>query len=142
MRSPTLLQLSCWTFMRATPPIELSAEHRTTLVAWANARKSQVRVAERARVVLIAAEGEQNLDIAAILSISTQKAAYRSCRFLAIGVLIAFDWIHPRKGGRMAQFGSVRRVRCRLSRPMAVAVRSYRTAGYCHGRHPGLDSGV
>jgi hypothetical protein len=58
MRFSTPLQLRCWTFMRVAPPIELSAEQRTTLEAWANGRKSQVRVAERARVVLLAAEGK------------------------------------------------------------------------------------
>jgi DNA-binding CsgD family transcriptional regulator len=72
--------------MRVAPPIELSAEQRTTLEAWANGRKSQVRVAERARVVLLAAEGKQNLEIAAILSISVQKAARWRWRFLAKGL--------------------------------------------------------
>jgi hypothetical protein len=52
--------MRCWTLLRVAPPIALSAEQRTTLEAWANGRKSQVRVAERARVVLLAAEGKQN----------------------------------------------------------------------------------
>ena len=72
--------------MRVAPPIELSAEQRTTLEAWANGRKSQVRVAERARVVLLAAEGKQNLEIAAILSVSVQKAARWRWRFLVKGL--------------------------------------------------------
>ena len=72
--------------MRVAPPIELSAEQRTTLEAWANGRKSQVRVAERARVVLLAAEGKQNLEIAAILSFSVQKAARWRWRLLAQGL--------------------------------------------------------
>jgi len=72
--------------MRVAPPIELSAEQRTTLEAWANGRKSQVRVAERARVVLLAAEGKHNLEIAAILSVSVQKAARWRWRFLAKGL--------------------------------------------------------
>lgn len=72
--------------MRVAPPIELSAEQRTTLEAWANGRKTQVRIAERARVVLLAAEGKQNLEIATILSISVQKAARWRWRFLAKGL--------------------------------------------------------
>jgi hypothetical protein len=70
------------------PPIELSAEQRTTLEAWANGRKSQVRGAERARVVLLAAEGKRTLEIAAILSISVQRAARWRWRFLAKGSLV------------------------------------------------------
>jgi transposase len=80
------LQLRCWTFMRVAPLIELSAEQRTTLEAWANGRKTQVRIAARARVVLLAAEGKQNLEIATILSISMQKAARWRLRFLAKGL--------------------------------------------------------
>jgi transposase len=72
--------------MRVAPPIELSAEQRTTLEAWANGRKTQVRVAERARVVLLGAEGKQNLEVATILSISVQKAARWRWRFLAKGL--------------------------------------------------------
>jgi hypothetical protein len=60
------LQLRCWTLLRIAPLIELSAEQRTTLEAWANGRKSQVRVADRARVVLLAAEGKQSWKIVAI----------------------------------------------------------------------------
>jgi transposase len=83
--------------MRVAPPIELSDEQRTTLEAWANGRKSQVRVAERARVVLLAAEGKQNLEIAAILSISVQKAARWRWRFLAKG-LPSLEKDAPRPG--------------------------------------------
>ncbi|MCX6606940.1 MAG: IS630 family transposase, partial [Acidobacteria bacterium] len=41
--------------MRVAPPVELSAEQRTALEAWANGRKTEVRIAERARVILLAA---------------------------------------------------------------------------------------
>jgi transposase len=45
-----------------------------------------VRVAERARVVLLAAEGKQNLEIAETLTISVQKAARWRWRFLTKGL--------------------------------------------------------
>ena len=61
--------------MCIAPPIELSADQRTTMEAWANGRKSQVRFTERARVVLLAAVGKQNFEIEAILSTSIKKAA-------------------------------------------------------------------
>jgi DNA-binding CsgD family transcriptional regulator len=73
--------------MRVAPPIELSAEQRTILEAWANGRKSQVRVAERARIVLLAADGKENWEIAVILSIPVQRAARRRWRFVAKGLL-------------------------------------------------------
>ena len=72
--------------MRVAPPVELSAEQRTALEAWANGRKTEVRVAERARVILLAADGKQNLEIAETLSISVQKAARWRWRFLAKGL--------------------------------------------------------
>lgn len=68
------------------PPIELSAEQRSTLEAWANGRTSQVRVAERARVILLAAEGKQTLEIAAIMLLSVQKAVRWRWRFLSRGL--------------------------------------------------------
>ena len=72
--------------MRVAPPVELSTEQRTALEGWANGRKTEVRVAERARVILLAAEGKQNLQIAETLSISEQKAARWRWRFLAKGL--------------------------------------------------------
>jgi transposase len=72
--------------MRVAPRIELSDEQRTALEVWANGRKTPVRVAERARVVLLAAEGKQNLEIAETLTISVQKAARWRWRFLTKGL--------------------------------------------------------
>lgn len=72
--------------MRVAPRIELSAEQRTALEAWAKGRKTPVRVAERARVILLAADGKQNLEIAEALSISVQKAARWRWRFMEHGL--------------------------------------------------------
>ena len=83
--------------MRVAPRIELSDEQRTALEAWANGRKTPVRVAERARVVLLAADGKQNLEIAETLTISVQKAARWRWRFLAKG-LAGLEKDAPRPG--------------------------------------------
>jgi Homeodomain-like domain len=69
--------------MRVAPPVELSAEQQTTLEARANGRQTEVRVADRARVILLAADGKQNLEIAETLFISAPKAARWRWRFLA-----------------------------------------------------------
>ena len=72
--------------MRVAPKIELTAEEKTTLTAWAKGRKTPVRMAERARVLLLAAEGKRDLDIASELSITPAKAARWRKRFLVKGL--------------------------------------------------------
>ncbi len=61
--------------MRLALAVELTDEQRTTLESWAKGRKTPVLAAERARVVLLAAEGKRDVDIAEALSITAQKAA-------------------------------------------------------------------
>lgn len=50
--------------MRAACPIVLTADERTALERWARGRSTAVRVAMRARIVLLAATGKRNKDIA------------------------------------------------------------------------------
>ena len=50
--------------MRNAVTITLSDEERTTLEKWARSRTSEVRLAQRARMILLAAEGRTNYDIA------------------------------------------------------------------------------
>src|SRR3954471_22530960 len=52
--------------MKVAVAIVLSAEERAELEKLARGRKVAVRVAERARIVLLAAEGKQNREIAKI----------------------------------------------------------------------------
>jgi transposase len=72
--------------MRVAPKIELTAEEKTTLTTWAKGRKTPVRMAERARVLLLAAEGKRDLEIASELSITPAKAARWRKRFLVKGL--------------------------------------------------------
>lgn len=52
--------------MKIAASIVLSAEERNDLEKLGRGRKVAVRVAERARIVLLAAEGKQNREIAEV----------------------------------------------------------------------------
>jgi len=72
--------------MRIAPAITLSAEERTVLEFQARSRSLPVRVAERARIVLFAASGQQDKEIAARMAITPKKVSRWRQRFLALGV--------------------------------------------------------
>ena len=72
--------------MRVAPTVSLSPEQRQALEQRSRARSLPARVVERARIVLLAAEGKQHKEIAELLGISMQKAARWRTRFLELGV--------------------------------------------------------
>src|ERR1035438_6566734 len=72
--------------MRIAQAITLSSEERTRLESQARSRSLPVRVAERARIVLFAASGLQDLEIAAHMAITPKKVSRWRRRFLALGV--------------------------------------------------------
>src|SRR5271169_1558993 len=72
--------------MRIAPAITLSAEERTRLESQARSRSLPVRVAERARIVLLAASGQPDKEIAASMAITPKKASRWRKRFLTLGV--------------------------------------------------------
>ena len=72
--------------MRIAPAITLSPEQRTVLESQARSRTVSVRVGERARIVLFAACGQQDLEIAARMTITPKKVSRWRKRFLALGV--------------------------------------------------------
>jgi hypothetical protein len=59
--------------MRIAPAITLSPEQRTVLESQAWSRSLPVRVVERARIVLFAASGQQDKEIAAVMAITPKK---------------------------------------------------------------------
>jgi len=67
--------------MRVAPAVNLSPQQRETLEQRSRARSLPARVVERARIVLLAADGKQNKEIAAQLGMSEQKAARWRNRF-------------------------------------------------------------
>jgi len=72
--------------MRVAPSVVLTDEQRQALEQWARGRSLPVRQVERARIVLLAASGLQDLEIAEELRISNQKAARWRRRFLKAGL--------------------------------------------------------
>jgi transposase len=84
--------------MRRACQITLSDEDRTTLERWSRGRSTQARLVTRAQIVLAAAQGQENKDIAAELGISRGAVARWRDRFAAAGVAgIKKD---GRRGGR------------------------------------------
>jgi len=72
--------------MRVAPVVILEEGQQETLERWARGRSLPARLVERAGIVLRAAAGKQDLEIAADLGISNQKAARWRKRFLDIGM--------------------------------------------------------
>jgi transposase len=83
--------------MRVAPPVELTEDQERTLQQWARGGSLPIRRVERARVVLLAAAGKQDLEIAAEIGISNQKAARWRKRFLKLG-LAGLEKDAPRPG--------------------------------------------
>lgn len=72
--------------MRIAPAIQLTQQDQQTLTAWAKGRTIPVRLSERSKIILLAAEGRQDAEIAATLSITAKKASRWRKRFLARGI--------------------------------------------------------
>src|SRR6202051_78555 len=83
--------------MRVARPVVLSAEQRKMLESRARARSAAARSVERARIVLLAAAGMQDKQIATKLRIMPEKAARWRNRFLD-GGLMALEKDAPRPG--------------------------------------------
>jgi hypothetical protein len=64
--------------MRIAPQVVLTREQRAKLEAYARGRRTPARVVLRPRIVLLAAEGTQDLKIARLLSI-VPRTAQRGC---------------------------------------------------------------
>jgi transposase len=72
--------------MRVAPPILLTAAQRNALRAVADSRTVSVRFAQRARMILLAADGKQDLQIAAEVGVRRQAVARWRRRFLDAGI--------------------------------------------------------
>src|SRR5262245_28099807 len=93
--------------MRFAPPVVLDTSQLEVLRQWAKSRSLPVRQVERAKVVLLAAEGKSDLEISAALRISNQKAARWRKRFLRLG-LRGLEKDAPRAGRKPAIPASVK----------------------------------
>jgi transposase len=72
--------------MRVAPAIELTPEARLQLEKLARRRTTPVRVAQRSRILLLAAEGFQNKQIAERMGVAPRMAALWRSRFIEHGV--------------------------------------------------------
>lgn len=83
--------------MKVAPKIILSVTQKQQLEGWIRGRCTSVRVAERARIILLASDGRQDIAIAETLNITRQKAARWRSRFLEQGIE-AMERDAPRSG--------------------------------------------
>jgi transposase len=83
--------------VRTAASVLLNPDQRATLLRLARQRSLSARLAERARIVLLAANGLKNNQIAAQLRITPEKAARWRNRFVAGGIA-ALERDAPRPG--------------------------------------------
>ena len=83
--------------MRIAPAIELTPDQQSILEAQARSRSLPARVVERSRVVLLAASGEQDKEIARSLHMTPKKVSRWRKRFLRLG-LAGLEKDAPRPG--------------------------------------------
>jgi transposase len=72
--------------MRVAPEIRLTKTQRTTLQQWARGRTVAVRQAQRAKMILRAAEGKSNQEIAALLGVKDHTVGRWRKRFVEQGI--------------------------------------------------------
>ena len=72
--------------MRVAPTITLSKENRQTLEGWSRGRSTQSRLVQRAKIILLAAEGRRDIDIAQVVGAARQTVARWRGRFGKEGI--------------------------------------------------------
>lgn len=72
--------------MRIAKPVELTEQDRATLTRWARGRSIPVRQAQRAKIVLAAAAGKRNDEIASELQCTRRTVGTWRTRFLKLGI--------------------------------------------------------
>lgn len=72
--------------MRIAPTITLTDEDRTKLETWSRGRSTPARLVQRARIVLLAAAGSENIDIAREVGTDRQTVGRWRTRFVKEGI--------------------------------------------------------
>lgn len=72
--------------MRVAPPVILSKEQREELGTLSRGRRTAVRVVERAKIILMCAEGKQNREIAELLGTTRRTVGLWRRRFVRSGI--------------------------------------------------------
>jgi len=83
--------------MRVAPSLVIPDSDRQTLETWSRGRAVEARLVERARIVLLAEQGTQDLEIAAALGVNRHTARKWRARYIA-GGLKAVERDAPRTG--------------------------------------------
>lgn len=83
--------------MRVAAKVTVSAADRKILESWARGRSTPVRLMQRARIILAAAAGQQNKDIAQALGVSRGLVGRWRNRFVALG-RTGIEKDSPRRG--------------------------------------------
>ncbi len=68
--------------MRVARPVELSEKETKTLTIWSRGRRTPTRLMKRAKIVLMAAQGQQDKTIAELLGIDRRQASRWRRRFI------------------------------------------------------------
>ena len=72
--------------MRVAPAISLSVEHRKTLESWSRGRRTPARLVQRARIILLAADGSENIEIASEVGVDRGAVGRWRTRFAKDGL--------------------------------------------------------
>jgi transposase len=83
--------------MRIAPTIVLSPEQRQQLEGYGRARRASIRLVQRSRALLLAADGQRNTEIAAALGVGRDTVAHWRSRFNSHG-LSGIERDAPRPG--------------------------------------------
>src|SRR5215831_9192764 len=138
--------------MQIAPAITLNPEQRATLEQRARSRSLPARVVERARIVLLIAEGRQDKEVADVMKVTPKKVSRWRKRFLTLG-MAGLERDAPRPG-RTPKIGAslIRRVvnlttrqkpphathwsRRSLARAVGISEASVRRIWHSHGLKP------
>jgi len=92
--------------MRIAQEIKLGTNEKALLVKLSSSRLSSVRMVERAKIILMAAESNENIEIARVLNITRQKVARWRLRYIEDG-LKGIEKDAPRPGRKLKYGKSV-----------------------------------
>ena len=97
--------------MRIAPSIAISEEDRRTLQGWSRGRTTPARLVLRAKIVLLAAAGKFNKDIAAELETGMKTVCQWRSRFAKHGLagIDPFIYWNIRSSNPVASFGLANR---------------------------------
>jgi transposase len=138
--------------VRVAAPITLTEEQRSQLQIYARGRKIPQRLVERANIVLLAAEGSENLQIAEELAISRHTVARWRERFSELGISgIEKDAPRPGRTPRLDAEEIIRKTTQEkpenathwstrsMARAVGVSDASVRRVWHAHGLKPHLQ---